>query len=279
MAELPKDIDPLSALGFFMLTFFRKTDRFSHRNRWGGTVTSALVKIPGKTIPYQPVSLLLVATLCLSACATPIEVKTASKRQLELIDNLNVAVGDLESALISFHRNNKALIKNQGRVDIARQAIDVAMEGMETATADQLFETYKHHVQPWVDYAFLQPSIEKRVGALEAQIAATTDPLQKLVLKNQLEDLRPTERLLSRKPPAIAKLEGVYLSELKKESAAVKSLQDILDVLDAQIALMRSMQSRVDTWLSIDVAITQDQVDALSAAYSSALEGLREEAP
>lgn len=220
------------------------------------------------------VGLLLMAALCLSACTTPVEVKTASKRQLELIDNLETAVGDLEEAVISFHRHNKVLIENQGRVAIAQQAIDVAMDDKKTATADQLFETYKRNVQPWVDHAFRHPGSEKRVRELEAQISETTDPRQKAKLKTQLNVLRTTPSLLRGKPSEIAELERVYQLEHEDESAKSKKLQDQLDTLVTQIAFMRSMQARVDTWLSTDVTITQELVDALSLAYRLAFLGL-----
>ena len=67
--------------------------------------------------------------IALGGCVTPIEVKTASKKQLELIDALDQATRDLESALAAFHRNNQQLIRNQARIAIARQSIDVALNG------------------------------------------------------------------------------------------------------------------------------------------------------
>lgn len=215
--------------------------------------------------------------LWLSGCATPIEVKTASKKQLELIDALDQATRDLDSALAAFHRSNQELIKNQARIGIARQSIALALENQseqKQITADALFESYKADVRPWIDYAFEEQAIAKRIQELTARKAATDDAIEKLQIDAALKTLEMEISRVSSKPKAIAELEAVYADELNREEQSIADFASSLDVLRKQIATMKAMQARVDAWLSIDVTVSQGQVDALTASFLSAHQSL-----
>lgn len=229
-------------------------------------------------LPATQAILIVVAAcaLWLSGCTTPIEVKIASKKQLELIDSLDQATRNLESALAAFHQNNQVLIKNQGRVDIARQAIAVATKKHKTTkvSADELFDTYKNDVQPWIDLAFREPADAQEIGFLRAKIAGTSDQRLKLKLQQELQDLRVGNSILRRKPEPVAELEAVYQSELDKEAESIGSLGSSLKILRAQIASMQAMQTKVDAWLSIDVTVTQEQINQLTQSFQSAHQSL-----
>lgn len=223
-------------------------------------------------------ALLAAVTACaigLGGCVTPIEVKTASKKQLELIDSLDQATADLEAALATFHRNNQDLIRNQARVAIARQSIDVALRDQsEHVTADELFRSYNDKVRPWVDYAFEQPRITQRIEALNARMAATANALEKLQIRNELADLKQQQAKFRTKPAEVAELEAVFANELAAEAASIESLDRQFKVLRQQIATMKAAQGRVDAWLSIDVSVSQEQVDSLTESFRTAQKAL-----
>jgi exonuclease VII small subunit len=223
-------------------------------------------------------ALLAAVTACaigLGGCVTPVEVKTASKKQLELIDSLDRATSELEAALAAFHRSNQDLIRNQARVAIARQSIDVALQGRsENVTADQLFRSYNDKVRPWIDYAFAEPRIAQHIEALKIQMAATSNVSEQLSIRNELDDLKTLQAKIRTKPAEVAKLEAIFADELTAEAASIESLDRVFTVLRQQIATMKAAQQRVDAWLSIDVSVSQEQIDSLTESFRTAQKAL-----
>ncbi|MDB6110121.1 MAG: hypothetical protein JWR69_1871, partial [Pedosphaera sp.] len=69
-------------------------------------------------------SLTLPLFFLLAGCATPPEVKTSSRAQLELIGALVDATAALNEGITRFHQDQRAQIFDEGRVLIARQAIN-----------------------------------------------------------------------------------------------------------------------------------------------------------
>ena len=211
--------------------------------------------------------------MALGGCVTPIEVKIASKKQVELIDSLDQATRDLESALAAFHRNNQQLIRNQARVAIARQSIDVALsDETEKVTADELFEAHKSSVRPWIDYSLEEAVITKRIEQLKTKMAATNEAIEQLKIRNELTGLEMEKARLASKPNDVAELEAVFSGELEAEQATIEALGAQFAVLRQQIATMKATQTRVDAWLSIDVTVSQEQIDSLTESFRVANE-------
>lgn len=234
---------------------------------------------PPRSASLPILAAIAVWVLAIGGCATPVEVKTASKRQLELIDALDQATRDLEAALADFHRGNQSLIRNQARVGIARQSIDVAMEGEgdeKKVTADALFEIHKSEVRPWIDAAFEDAAIARRIAQLEKAKAKATSPVDTFRIENELNELEIQKAALASKPSAVAELESIYAGELEAEQEAIAALAARFAILRAQIAAMKAAQIKVDSWLSIDVTVSQEQVDALTETFRSAHQKLTE---
>ncbi len=210
--------------------------------------------------------------LLFQGCATPIEIKNASKAQMQLIDSLDSAVANLQAALDQFHRDKEVRIREEGRMKIARQAIDVAISNDKvTVTADQLYDAYKKKIQPWVDYAFISSDIADRMDNLQKRINKTSDSVLKMALTQDLEDLRLLQTVLAKKPKDVKELEAIIQDDLNNEENTRIQNQDMLKILRAQVALMKAMHGKVDAWLAIDVTVTQQQADALKDAFSSAI--------
>lgn len=216
---------------------------------------------------YQTLPPLALAAVCLVGCVTPIEIKTASEKQLELIKAVDKAIKDLDRGLADFHRQKAERIREEGRILIARQAIDVmvgAQEG-EAVSVDLLFEDYTKKVQPWLDYAFAAPDIQVRIASLTSKIESATDPLVRARLQMDLEDFQLTARWLDDKPDAVKELEAAILQDLEKEARTLADVQKNLKGLRAQLSLMKAMATHVDRWLAIDVTVSQEQADSLVA--------------
>jgi len=195
------------------------------------------------------------------------------KKQLKLIDSLNQATRDLESALAAFHRNNQQLIRNQARVAIARQSIDVALNGeAEKVSADELFVAHESSVRPWIDYAFEEAGITKRIEQLKIEMAATDEAIEHLKIRHELTVLEMEKARLASKPNDVAELEAVFSGELEAEQATIETLRKQFAVLHQQIATMKATQTRVDAWLSIDVTVSQEQIDSLTESFRTAQE-------
>src|SRR5262249_30911745 len=110
-----------------------------------------MIRLPWITSLSLSLELLLAA-----GCATPPEVKTASRAQLELIGSLDEATAALADGLAAFHQDQQARIRAEGRVLIAKQAINVAAADTNaTTTVDGLFKVSTEQVRPWVDNAFV----------------------------------------------------------------------------------------------------------------------------
>src|SRR5262249_39303276 len=124
----------------------------------------------------------------LGGCVTPIEVKQASKAQLELLNTLDSATADLQQSLAQFNRNIEARTREEGRIWVAKQAIEVAIPASSNAmvTSDDLFKSYKQSVQPWIDYAFLSNDIEATIAALKERRTKATNPALQVQLDNEV---------------------------------------------------------------------------------------------
>lgn len=227
-------------------------------------------------IPGPALLGLLGFTILLAGCAAPIEFKNASKTQLELIDSVDGAVADLQAALDQFHRDMEAGILEEGHMLIARQAIDVAVSNDDSeVSADSLFEIYIKQIQPWVDYAFNLTIIDSQIVTLKKRIEATQDTVLKVALIFDLEDLELLKARLQNKPQRIEKLETIIQNNLDNERKTARQNHQNLDILRAQVALMKAMQEKVDAWLALDVTVTQEQADALKEAFNSANQALK----
>jgi len=232
---------------------------------------------PPQGIPTLASVGLLGIAILLQGCVTPIEIKNASKAQLELIDSVDSAVTDLQAALDQFHRDKEVRILEEGRMHIAQQAIDVAISNDKAkVTADQLYDIYTKQIQPWVDYAFRSSAIDERIAALQNRINATSDPILKVAMTLDLEDLQVLQAHLQNKPQSVKELEAVIQDDLDNERKTALQNHEMLEILQAQVALMKVVHERVDTWLAIDVTVTQEQVDALKQAFSSAHQASKE---
>ncbi len=215
-------------------------------------------------------------TVLLYGCATPIDIKNASKAQMELIDSVDSAVADMQVALDQFHRDKEARILEEGRMLIAQQAIDVAVSNKAAeVTADELYDKYKDEIQPWVDYAFISSDIDKQIEAIQRKIDNSDDPVLKNVLISDYDDLRDLKLQLAGKPEDVAELEKIIQEDLENERETAKNNRKMLEILRAQLTTMKVMHSKVDEWLSIDVTVTQDQADALRKAVISAQQELK----
>ncbi|OOP55302.1 MAG: hypothetical protein AYP45_15660 [Candidatus Brocadia carolinensis] len=135
---------------------------------------------------------LLAIAMLMQGCATPIEIKQASKAQIELIKAVDDAVVNLQTAINQFHNQKEARILEEGRMQIAQQAIAVAISNNGTSTvitADELFKYYNKNIQPYIDYAFDIGLIDLENKILEDKISKETDPLKKGELQMCAQDL------------------------------------------------------------------------------------------
>jgi hypothetical protein len=223
---------------------------------------------------------LLGATMLLAGCVSPVEIKTASRAQVTLINGLDDAVSNLQTGLTQFHAGKTARIREEGRVLIAQQAIDVAFplkrEQPVMVTADRLFEEQKVAVQPWIDYAFQAPDFDSSIKTLEKRKEQATDPLLRAAFDKQLQDLKVQKGdATAGKPKPVQDIEKIVLDDLAAEDNAARSVNDLLNILRAQIAVMKSLAEKVDAWLAIDVTVTQQQADALRTSLSAATKALQ----
>jgi hypothetical protein len=186
------------------------------------------------------------------------------------LTTLDSAADDLRQSLSQFHKSIEARIREEGRIRIAKQAIEVASPSTSTATitADALFTGHKDTVQPWIDYAF--DDIDATISRIQDRITKTTDPALKIQLQNEELTWQRRKLALPKKPDAVKKIEAVIVDNLKGEMKTAADIDKVLGILRAQIAVMKQLATRVDAWLAIDVTVTQDQADALRQAFSAA---------
>jgi len=212
----------------------------------------------------------------LGGCVTPIEVKQASKAQLELLTALDGAVGDLQQSLDQFHKSKEARIQEEGRIWIARQAIETKFpkEPKRLVTADDLFKAHKSDVQPWIDYAFLADDLQATITRIDERLKVVIDPAVRIQLTLEKQDWQKLQQELANKPEAVKQIEAVIAVDLNDERKAATNVNRLLDILRAQVALMKQLAARVDAWLAIDVTVTQEQADALKTSFSAAATAL-----
>ena len=213
---------------------------------------------------------LAATVLLLQGCATPAEIKAASKTQLALIDSLDGAVGDLNSAINKFHRDQADLIRTEGRMRIAKQAVLLAVGEDAKVEADDLFDIYKSDIYPWIAGAYSGPLIDQRIKNIEKVLAKDLEPDVRVKLRKNLNELRIARASQSAKPPDLDDLEQIILQNLENVASTEASVAETLELLRVQIALMKAMQTRIDDWLSIDVSPSQEQIDGLIKSFGEA---------
>jgi len=233
-------------------------------------------RLPGGCRQTMAFLVALGSLAVLGGCVTPIEVKQASKAQLDLLTTLDGAVGDLQQSFDQFSKSKQARIQEDGRIWIARQAIAAAFpkEPKSRVTADSLFDAHKKAVQPWIDYAFLADDIQAAIDRIDARLKTVTDSALRTQLTNEKLDWQRLQLDLGKKPESVKQIEAVIVDDLNDEKKTAADVKKLLDVLRAQVALMKQLAGRVDAWLAIDVTITQEQADSLKAAFSSATSAL-----
>ena len=96
------------------------------------------------------------------------------------------------------------------------------------------------------------------------------DPALKIQLENEKLTWERRKLALGGKPAAVTQIEAIIVDDLNGEIQTAAEIDKTLDILRAQIALMKQLAARVDAWLAIDVTVTQDQADALRQAFSAA---------
>ena len=215
-----------------------------------------------------------ITIMVLAGCATPIEVKTASKAQLSVIDTLDTAIGDLQQAFDQFHSDKEARIREEGRMLVARQAIATLYpenRTMKQITADALFESYITNVRPWIDNTLLWRDIDEQITSLTKRIAGTSDPARKGQLTLELQDLQAVRAQFGKnKPKAVSEIEDVIAGDLDRERQTAVDVHQLLGILRSQIAVIKSIATKVDAWLVLDVTVSQEQADSLKGAFIGA---------
>lgn len=224
----------------------------------------------------HPIRYAFVAILILlQGCVTPIEIKNASKAQLELIDTVDQAVKDLRSSIEQLHRDQEALMREEGRMLIARQAVDIATDRSQEITADQLYELFNEKIQPSIDFAFETTVVEQALEDLQKRIDDAPNAIVRLTLEGERDKLREKEAVLTSRPAAVKDLEFGLAQDIEREQETAAAVAGNLKILRAQVALMKAMHSRVDAWLAIDVTVSQDQIDSLKDAFDKARQAMQ----
>lgn len=222
-----------------------------------------------------PSRLLIGLAACLAlGCATPVEVKTASRSQTELVAALGEAVSNLSAAVEDFHRAKEARIREEGRMIVARQAIDAAFppDVKRAVTADGLFADYKKSIQPWIDHALSGPDIDAEIASLEKRIAAipaNPPSVVRVALEARLDDLKLQKAQLSRPPRPVQDAQVIILRDIANEQATAAAVKKALGLLAADVDVMKAAALTVDQWLAIDVTPNQEQVGALMKLLST----------
>ena len=219
---------------------------------------------------------LLATAMLMQGCATPIEVKNASKAQIELIKAVDDAVVNLQTSFDQFHKQKQDRIIETGRMRIAQKAIEAAIPGTSTTVnADNLFLRYHKNIQPSKDYAFID--FDAEIKRLEEKINSTDNEKLKASLIHCRNDLKTIKSTLPPKPLEVEKTESIYKAAFENEANTAERTHLMLEILRKQVALMKVMHGKVDSWLAIDVSPTQDQVNALQKNITDAIDEIDKE--
>lgn len=229
-----------------------------------------------KVISGIALSGLLAIAMLMQGCATPIEVKNASKSQIELIKAVGEAVVNMQTSFDQFHKQKQDRIIEAGRMRIAQKAIETAVPDESTAVnADKLFLSYNDNIQPWIDYAFVD--FDGQIKRLEEEIKSTNDEKLKDSLSFDLDDLKKKQADLHEKPQEVKNTELIYKTAFENETKTAERTHLRLEILRKQLALMNVMHGKVDAWLAIDVSPTQEQVNTLQKNITDAILKLDED--
>ena len=167
-----------------------------------------------------------------SACTTPTEVQEASRAQLELLRELDAAVVELQRALDEHHADKAELIVETARVEVAQQAIDVAVgEDSPPVPLGVALNLHERDVGPWVVAALGEQALAAELDELEA-IEREDGELSPELAERRAE----VEAELARfdaKPDEIRDIEEVRYDELVQELETAAEVHGRLDVLRA----------------------------------------------
>jgi hypothetical protein len=227
-----------------------------------------------RMLPYAS-RLALVSLVICASCATPQAIKDTSKKQLQLLDSINKATISLQQGLDEFHRDQASTIQDWARIEIATQTIEsLSPTGSTTKiTPDALFDADKASIQPLVDGVVAD--IDLQESDLDARISKATNPLVQSNLQLQKQRLqREKDKWIVAAKDYCGNCETTRnqaLTLLRDEESTSRVVDLHLEILRAQIQVMSQMASAVDTWLGIDVTLTQDQASQLDQAYKDAI--------
>jgi hypothetical protein len=218
---------------------------------------------------------MLVMVCFLHGCATPTVIKEASKAQLELIKTVDSAVGDFRTALGKYYDDEEKLIVQAAHAKLAQQAIESVLTGAPKAKkVGKLYDIYQDKVELYIDYGLDKDALETRKADLEKKLEKESRPIEKASISIQLDNIRQQLAELSNMPELVKNLANGFNSEIQNVQSTSEQNLKMLDLLRSQLALMLTLQEKVDAWLSIDVSITQDQANAMEKTFIDAYNGL-----
>ena len=229
-----------------------------------------------------PGGLILTLALGFMGCATPPEIKSASRAQLELINELGKSEAALAQGLQQFSDDKLVLIEQEGRMKVARHAIaSAASDPKALATADEIFAIARKQVRPLIDNAFMLEQVEQAIKQSQALQNKIQDPVARQLVAETLKDLQDqSDDLRTRQvPTGVKEAEAQAAKAMAGERKDAEEVGRLLQVLHSQIAMMQATSRVVDDWLAADVTITQQQFDSLDQAYGEAIKALQARKP
>jgi hypothetical protein len=208
---------------------------------------------------------ILVMGCFIYGCATPAAIKQASRSQLELIKTVDSAVQDFSAALGRYYTDKENLIKQEGHMKLARQAIESSLTDTKKAEkVGVLYDIYQDKVERYIDYGLDKDELTARQLDLEKKLEKESGLVEKAVISIQLDNM----------PEPVKNLASAFNGEIRAVRSTSEENLKMLGLLRSQLALMLTLQEKVDAWLSIDVSITQDQANAMEKTFIDAYNGL-----
>lgn len=227
-----------------------------------------MTKLKGKIL--TPVFAILGITMLIQGCTTPVDVKSASQKQLELISAMDSATVKLQSALDQFYQDKEMLILEYGRSQIAKEAIDVAItDGNAEISVDDLFNAYNKDIAPWIENAFTSTKVDNELAKLNKQIQSEKNITHKIALEIKRDDLQLRKKKLTKMPDSVKKLDKILTASLTNVQKTSKQNHEMLDALRTHIGIMKNMQEKINAWLAIDITPSQEQIDSLRSTLVS----------
>jgi hypothetical protein len=218
---------------------------------------------------------ILVMGCFIYGCATPAAIKQASRSQLELIKTVDSAVQDFSAALGRYYTDKENLIKQEGHMKLARQAIESSLTDTKKAEkVGVLYDIYQDKVERYIDYGLDKDELTARQLDLEKKLEKESGLVEKAVISIQLDNIKQQLAELNNMPEPVKNLASAFNGEIRAVRSTSEENLKMLGLLRSQLALMLTLQEKVDAWLSIDVSITQDQANAMEKTFIDAYNGL-----